>query len=123
VTSGPDRPKHSLADWMLIRTEISWPSWRGAGRVSGAPARDGFRNFFMATRGGRDSERTAWVLTALDVAFADAEQRRPLAFALMAKWQRTVLGHDRVVFRTMPRRADGSATALHPIRGRNSSAV
>ncbi|AQW56249.1 hypothetical protein SHXM_09712 [Streptomyces hygroscopicus] len=39
----------------------------------------------MATRGGRDSEGNARVLTALDLAFADAEQRRPLTFALMAK--------------------------------------
>lgn len=107
MTSGPDRSKDSLDDWMLIRTEISWPSWRDTGRVSGAPALDGFRDFFMATRCGRDSEGTARVLTALDVAFADAEQRGPLTFALMAKWQRTVLGHDLVVFRTMPAFAKG----------------
>ncbi|NED93471.1 Fic family protein, partial [Streptomyces sp. SID11233] len=56
----------------------------------------------MATRGGRDSVGTARVLTALGLAFADAEQRRPLTFALMAKWQRIVLGHDLVGFRTMP---------------------
>ncbi|MFD5569459.1 Fic family protein [Streptomyces cadmiisoli] len=56
----------------------------------------------MATRGGRDSEGTARVLTALDSAFADAKQGRPLTFALMAKWQRTVLGHDLAGFRTMP---------------------
>lgn len=104
MTSGP---KDSLADWLFIRTEISWPSWRGARLVSGAPARDGFRNFFMATRGGRDSEGTARVLTALDLAFADAEQRRPLTFALMAKWQRAVLGHDLVGFRRMPAFAKG----------------
>ncbi|MEU6541546.1 Fic family protein [Streptomyces sp. NPDC047000] len=61
----------------------------------------------MATRGGRDSEGTARVLTALDLAFADAEQGRPLTFALMAKWQRTVLGHDLVGFRTMPAFAKG----------------
>ncbi|MGW1148423.1 hypothetical protein ACWD6I_26050, partial [Streptomyces sp. NPDC002454] len=28
------------------------------------------------------------LLTALDMAFADAERGRPLTFALMAKWQR-----------------------------------
>ncbi|MER6112816.1 Fic family protein [Streptomyces hirsutus] len=47
------------------------------------------------------------LLTALDVAFADAEQRRPLTFALMAKWQRAALGHDLVGFRTMPAFAKG----------------
>lgn len=61
----------------------------------------------MATRGGRDSEGTARVLTALDLTFADAEQGRPLTFALMTKWQQTVLGHDLVGFRTMPAFAKG----------------
>lgn len=61
----------------------------------------------MATRGGRDSEGTARVLTALDVAFTEAEQGMPLPFALMAKWQRTALGHDLVGFRTMPAFAEG----------------
>ncbi len=107
MTSGPGRPKDSLADWLLIRPEISWPSWRGARLASEAPARDGFRSFFLATRGGRDSEGTAQVLTALDMAFTEAEQGRPLTFALMAKWQRAVLGHDRVGFRTMPAFAKG----------------
>lgn len=107
MTSGPGQPKDSLADWLLIRPEISWPSWGGARLVSEAPARDGFRNFFMATRGGRDSEGTARVLTALEVAFADAEQGRPLTFALMSRWQRAVLGHDLVGFRTMPAFAKG----------------
>ncbi|WP_327111096.1 hypothetical protein OG206_00795 [Streptomyces sp. NBC_01341] len=36
------------------------------------------------------------------MAFADAEQGRPLAFALMKNWQRRVPGHDLVGFRTMP---------------------
>ncbi|MFF8607221.1 Fic family protein [Streptomyces sp. NPDC015346] len=102
MTPALGQPKDSLADWLLIRPEISWPSWRGTRLVSEAPARDGFRNFFLATRGGRDSKGNARVLTALDLAFADAEQGRPLTFALMAKWQRTVLGRDFVGFRTMP---------------------
>ncbi|MFJ5220314.1 Fic family protein [Streptomyces sp. NPDC088354] len=107
MTSGPGQPKDNLADWLRIRPEISWPSCRGASPASGAPARDSFRNCFMATRGGRDSEETARVLTALDLALADAEQRRTLTFALMAKWQRIVLGHDLVDFRTMPAFAKG----------------
>ncbi|MFD8731181.1 Fic family protein [Streptomyces sp. NPDC059611] len=102
MNSRTGQPKDSLADWLLIRPEIAWPSWRGARLVSEAPARDGFRNFFMATRGGRDSKGTGQVLTALDLAFADAKQGMPLTFALMAKWQRAVLGHDLVGFRTMP---------------------
>lgn len=107
MTSGPGQPKDNLADWLRIRPEISWPFWRGARPVSGAPAPDGFRNFFRATRGGRDSEGTARALTALDRAFADAEQGQPLTFALMAKWQRIVLGHDIVGFRAVPAFAKG----------------
>ncbi|MFK4152925.1 hypothetical protein ACI2LV_13220 [Streptomyces fungicidicus] len=107
MTSGPGQPKDSLADWLIIRPEISWPSWRGACLVSKAPACDGFRNFFMATRSERDSKGTARVLTALDSTFADAELGRPLTFALMTKWQRTVLGHELVGFRWMPAFAKG----------------
>ncbi|MFG3250870.1 Fic family protein [Streptomyces sp. NPDC048187] len=107
MTSGPGPPKDSLADWLSIRPEISWPSWRGASTVSGAPSRDGFRDFFTATRGGRDGEGIARVLTALDSVFADAEQGRPLNLALMARWQRTVLGRDSVGFRTLPAFAKG----------------
>ncbi|MFJ8694207.1 Fic family protein [Streptomyces roseolilacinus] len=107
MTFRPGRLKDSLADWLLIRPEISWPSWRGASPVFGAPAQDGLRSFFVATPGERDSEGTAQVLAALEMAFADAEQGRSLAFALMAKWQRIVLGQDLVGFRTMPAFAKG----------------
>ncbi|MFH8619968.1 Fic family protein [Streptomyces sp. NPDC017979] len=41
------------------------------------------------------------------MAFADAQQRRPLTFALMVKWQRIVLGQDLVGFRTTPAFAKG----------------
>ncbi|MFF0809592.1 hypothetical protein [Streptomyces albogriseolus] len=97
----------SLADWLLIRPEISWPSRRGASPVPGAPAGDRFRNFFTATRGERDSEKTARVLAALDTAFTDAEQSRPLAFALMAKRQRIMLDQNLAGFRTIPASAKG----------------
>ncbi|MET9494461.1 Fic family protein [Streptomyces sp. NPDC006552] len=107
MTAPPDRPKDSLADWLRIRPKICWPPWRAARRVPAAPARDGFREFFEATRGGRDSEGTARVLTALELAVADAEQNRPLTFALLTTWQRAVLGQDLVGFRTMPAFAKG----------------
>ncbi|WP_239091488.1 Fic family protein [Streptomyces sp. SID14478] len=107
MTFGPGQPKDSLADWLRIRTKISWPSWHGARPGSGAPASDGFRHLFLATRDGRDSEGTARVLTALDVAFADAEQGRPLTLALMAKWQQSVLDRGLVRFRTLPAFAKG----------------
>jgi hypothetical protein len=107
MTSGPGQPKDSLDDWLLIRPKISWPAWRSAGLTSGAPTHDGFQSSCTATRGERDTAGTAQMPTSLDMAFADARLGRPLTFALMAKWQRAVLGHDRVGFRTLPAFAKG----------------
>ncbi|WP_251017455.1 DUF5958 family protein [Streptomyces sp. ISL-1] len=102
MNSGPDHHNDALADWLRIRTEISWPRWSGELSVAEPPALDGFREFFTATRGGHDAERTARVLTALDRALADAEQGAQLTLSLMANWQRTVLHRDAVAFRTVP---------------------
>lgn len=107
MSSGPGHQNDALADWLRVRTEISWPRWSGELPLEGPPAPDGFRDFFTTTRGGRDAEGTARVLTALDLALADAEQGRRLTFTLMANWQRTVLGRDSVGFRTMPAFAKG----------------
>nr|WTB35574.1 Fic family protein [Streptomyces sp. NBC_00830] len=107
MSSGPDHQNDALADWRRIRTEISWPRWSGEPPVAEPPALDGFRDFFTATRGGRDAEGTARVLSALDRALADAEPGAQLTFALMANWQRTVLHRDAVAFRTMPAFAKG----------------
>ncbi|MEF9902055.1 Fic family protein [Streptomyces hirsutus] len=107
MSSGPDHQNDALADWLRIRTEISWPRWNGEPPVVEPPTLDGFRDFFTATRGGRDAEETARVLSALDRALADAEQGAQLTFALMANWQRTVLHRNAVAFRTMPAFAKG----------------
>ncbi|WP_406423583.1 Fic family protein [Streptomyces sp. NBC_01589] len=107
MTSEPGHLKDALADWLRVRAEISWPRWKGTQPVAEASVRDAFRNFFAATRGGRDAEGTTRVLTALDVALADAEKGRQLTFALMANWQRAVLHRKSVDFRTMPAFAKG----------------
>ncbi|MFI1031333.1 Fic family protein [Streptomyces sp. NPDC020951] len=107
MTSGSGHQQDALADWLRIRTRISWPCWSGTRPDAGAPARDGFRDFFTTTRGSRDAEGTERVLTALDLALADAEQGRRLSFALMANWQRTVLRRASVGFRTAPVFAKG----------------
>ncbi|MGW1712872.1 Fic family protein [Streptomyces sp. NPDC002156] len=107
MSFGTDHRNDALADWLRIRSEISWPSWSGEHPVAEPPTFDGFRDFFTATRGGRDVEGTARVLTALDRALADAEQGARLTFSLMANWQRTVLGCSSVAFRTMPAFAKG----------------
>lgn len=102
MTSASLGQKDALADWLSIRTEISWPRWSGERPAAGPPVPDGVRDFFTATRGGRDPEGTARVLTALDQAFADAKEGRQLTFALMAGWQRAVLRRDCAGFRAMP---------------------
>ncbi|MEU7556009.1 Fic family protein [Streptomyces sp. NPDC044571] len=108
MSSGPDRRNDSLADWLRIRAAVSWPHWSGEARTAAEPATyDGFRDFFAATRGGRDAAGTTRVLTALDRVLADAQQDAQLTFPLMASWQRTVLHRDAVAFRTMPAFAKG----------------
>ncbi|WP_335979242.1 Fic family protein [Streptomyces sp. CA2R106] len=107
MTPGTCRAEDSLASWLRIRPEIPWPAWRGTRSGSGAPGGDGLRDFFTATRGRRDSEGTARVLAAIDVVFADARQGVPLSFALLAGWQRTVLGRQCVGFRPAPAFAKG----------------
>lgn len=107
MNSASGRRNDSLADWLRIRPGIDWPRWDGAYAATGAPAVEGFRDFFGATRGGRDPEGTARVLTALDRVLADADQSLDLTFALMADWQRTVLNRDTIAFRAMPAFAKG----------------
>ncbi|MFF4576725.1 Fic family protein [Streptomyces sp. NPDC001410] len=107
MTAEPELQRDALADWLHIRTEISWPHWNGERQGAGVPAFDGFQDFFIATRGGRDPEGTARILTALEQALADAKQGRQLTFALMVGRQRTVLRRDSVGFRTMPAFAKG----------------
>ncbi|MER8045254.1 Fic family protein [Streptomyces sp. NPDC094032] len=102
MTSGPSHHPDALADWLRVRPQISWPRWSGTRPDAGTPAYDGFRNFFTTTRGSRDAEGTKRVLTALDLALADAAQGRRLSFALLAGWQRTVLDQDSAPFRTVP---------------------
>ncbi|MFJ7103950.1 Fic family protein [Streptomyces albogriseolus] len=102
MTSGPGHHGDALADWLRIRPQISWPCWSGARPSAGAPAYDGFRDFFTTTRGSRDAEGTKQILTALDLALADAAQGRRLSFDLLENWQRTVLHQPSAPFRTEP---------------------
>ncbi|MFJ5834974.1 Fic family protein [Streptomyces sp. NPDC093089] len=105
--STSDRPKDALADWLRIRPQISWPRWSRTDIHHGASHQDAFRDFFNATRGGRDVEGTARVLAALDLALADAKRGDRLTFALMANWQQIVLGEGVAAFRTLPAFAKG----------------
>ncbi|MFF7521919.1 Fic family protein [Streptomyces pseudovenezuelae] len=107
MTSAPVDQQDSLAAWLSIRTTVPWPRWSGERAAAGPPAADGVRDYFTATRGDRDPEGTARVLTALDRALADAQEGRQLNYALLTGWQRYVLHRDRVGFRTLPAFAKG----------------
>jgi hypothetical protein len=102
MMSASDYPKDALTDWLRIRPRISWPDWGSTRLRREASHRDAFGDFFTATRGGRDTEGTTRVLAALDLALVDAMGGDRLTFALMANWQRTVLGEGVAAFRTMP---------------------
>ncbi|MCX4781497.1 hypothetical protein [Streptomyces sp. NBC_01264] len=82
MTSASDQQQDALAGWLRIRTQITWPRWSATRPDAEAAARNGFRDFFTTTRGSRDAGGTERVLTALDLALADAEQGERLSFAL-----------------------------------------
>ncbi|MFE9796001.1 hypothetical protein ACFYRL_30180 [Streptomyces goshikiensis] len=117
MSSGADRHNDALADWLHIRTEISWQCWSSESAIAARPLTpDGFRNFFTVTRGARAPEVMARALTALDVVFSDAQQSARLTFPAMANWQRTVLHRKTVAFRTMPAfvKGGGESYGLSP---------
>ncbi|MGA5198425.1 Fic family protein [Streptomyces exfoliatus] len=107
MTYAPDGPQDALADWMRVRPQVLWPRWNGAHPTASASHWNAFRDFFDATRGGRDAEGTARVLAALDLALADATRGDGLTFALLANWQQTVVGDGVAAFRTLPAFAKG----------------
>ncbi|MEU6347923.1 Fic family protein [Streptomyces sp. NPDC047072] len=66
------------------------------------PTRDGAAHDIRTHDHARDPQRAERLLDALAVARADAAAGTPLSFALLATWQRLVLGVPEVSFRTTP---------------------
>ncbi|MDQ0775216.1 hypothetical protein QF026_003682 [Streptomyces aurantiacus] len=75
MTDYPDYPKDALADWLRMRPQISWPCWSSTRLRHEASHRDTLRDFFNATRGGRDTEGAADLAGLLGILITAAERR------------------------------------------------
>ncbi|WP_078963674.1 Fic family protein [Streptomyces durhamensis] len=87
----------SLETWLRVRRETDWGHAPALRRER--PARDGFRAWCAGPVHRRDAIRAQRLLSAYDLARADAAHRAPLDFALLARWQCEVLGAARALFR------------------------
>jgi hypothetical protein len=88
----------SLTTWLRVRRETDWH--RAPGLRPGSLANDGFRAWCEGPVRRRDPVRAERLLSAHTLARADAARRAPLDFALLAGWQREVLGGAEASFRT-----------------------
>ena len=93
-------PGDDLSAWLSVREGIDWRAV--AGPVS-APAR-GDRDAIAEYAQRRETD-SGPLLAALDQVRHTATAGGPLTFALLARWQRTVLGVDEAPFRTGAARA------------------
>ncbi|MEU7647207.1 Fic family protein [Streptomyces huasconensis] len=87
----------SLAIWLRVRRETDWRHAPALRRVP--PSSDGFQAWCEGPVRRRDPVRAERLLAAHAVARSDAARRAPLTFALLAGWQREVLGVREVPFR------------------------
>ncbi|MCX5165582.1 Fic family protein (plasmid) [Streptomyces sp. NBC_00053] len=87
----------SLSTWLRVRRETDWQQAPALRR--GLTARDGFRAWCEGPVRQRDAVRAERLLAAHTLACADAARRAPLDFALLASWQREVLGGVEAPFR------------------------
>ncbi|MGW7053567.1 Fic family protein [Streptomyces sp. NPDC054887] len=87
----------SLSVWLRVRDQADWQHAPALRRLT--PARDGFRTWCEGPVRRRDPDRAERLLTAHTLARADAVRRTPLNFALLADWQREVLGEAEAPFR------------------------
>ncbi|MFE0186697.1 Fic family protein [Streptomyces sp. NPDC058989] len=88
----------SLTTWLRVRRETEWH--QAPGLRPGPPASDGFRAWCEGPVRRRDPVRAERLLSAHTLSRADAARRAPLDFALLAGWQREVLGGAEASFRT-----------------------
>ncbi|MFF4323236.1 hypothetical protein [Streptomyces sp. NPDC001568] len=99
-----------LQRWLAVRESVPWheiPDDGADGPV--APLRDGAAEDIRAFDGAVDPARAQGLLSALELARADAARGARLDFALLSSWQRHVLGAPQPPrFRTLPAFAKGS---------------
>ncbi|MFJ7154422.1 Fic family protein [Streptomyces sp. NPDC101118] len=95
----------SLSVWLRVRREADWHEAPALQRVPAG--RDGFRSWCEGPVRRRDPLRARRLLAAHALAREDAVRRAPLDFALLAGWQREVLGAPGAPFRTGDAHAKG----------------
>ncbi|MEI5519294.1 Fic family protein [Streptomyces brasiliscabiei] len=105
--TGP--PPDHLERWLTVRAGVAWqdvPDGGGDGPVT--PSCDGAADDIRAFDGALDIGRAEGMLTALELARADAARGAPLDFALLQGWQRHILGTpEPPPFRQLPAFAKG----------------
>ncbi|MFF7547135.1 Fic family protein [Streptomyces canus] len=89
----------ALAAWCHVRNQIDWAVAVGETPAPVEAAVDGFGIWCEAGNRTLDPARGDRLLTALAQSRADASRQRPLTCALLAEWQRLVLGVPEVAFR------------------------
>ncbi|MEU6299696.1 Fic family protein [Streptomyces erythrochromogenes] len=95
----------SLSVWLRVRREADW---RGATALQPIPPdRDGFRSWCEGPVRRRDPVRAERLLAAHALAREDAALRKPLDFALLARWQCEVLAAPEAPFRASDAYAKG----------------
>ncbi|MFF3336260.1 Fic family protein [Streptomyces sp. NPDC002888] len=89
----------ALAAWCRVRNQIDWTSAVGETPAPVEATVDGLGNWCDAQGRSSNPARADRLLAALAQSRADASHKRPLTLALLAEWQRLVLGVPEVPFR------------------------
>lgn len=89
----------ALGAWCHVRNQIDWASVAGGTPAPVEATVDGFGTWCRSGASSADPARADRLLVALAQSRADAAQPRPLTCALLAEWQRLVLGMPEVLFR------------------------
>ncbi|MDQ0766725.1 Fic family protein [Streptomyces canus] len=89
----------ALAAWCRVRNQIDWAFAVGETPAPVEAAVDGFGIWCGAGDHSSNPARGDRLLAALARSRADASRKRPLTCALLAEWQRLVLGNPEVAFR------------------------
>ncbi|MFG2523061.1 Fic family protein [Streptomyces sp. NPDC048527] len=94
--------RDDLQSWLRVRSQVEWDhaSQELVGPIRGR--RDGVDAAAAVRHEPDDAARGDRMRAAWRLARAHAAASRPLGFGLLAEWQRIVLGHRDISFRTLP---------------------
>ncbi|MEV2190967.1 Fic family protein [Streptomyces phaeochromogenes] len=89
----------ALAVWCKVREQVDWSSAASVGPAPVHPAVDGLAAWFDGPVRLRDPDRAGGLLAAMALSRVAASRGEPLTPALLADWQRLVLGVNEVGLR------------------------